>query len=123
MPPSRFSLNQATVKYAPLSELIAACVDNGVQAVGIWRETFAEVEPEKVGRRLADAGLKVSSLCRGGFMSASDPDERAAALAENCSALDEAVAIGAPLLVLVSGGLPDGDRDLAAARQRVFDAI
>ncbi|NED81426.1 TIM barrel protein, partial [Streptomyces sp. SID11233] len=48
---------------------------------------------------------------------------RRAALADNRRAIDEAAALGTRVLVLVSGGLPEGERDLWAARERVADAL
>jgi sugar phosphate isomerase/epimerase len=79
---------------------------------------------------VADSGLRVSSLCRGGFFTTSDPAARSAALDENRRAIAETAALrdaGAPgsaaVLVLVAGGLPDGSRDLVGARERVRDAI
>ena len=52
-----------------------------------------------------------------------DPKERATALDDNRAAVDEAAALGTGTLVLVSGGLPEGDRDIAAARRRVAEAV
>jgi sugar phosphate isomerase/epimerase len=65
----------------------------------------------------------VTSLCRGGFFTADDPAIRKKALDDNRVAIDETATLGAPILVLVSGGLPDGSRDVAGARARVVDAI
>ena len=45
------------------------------------------------------------------------------AIAENTRALDEAAAVGAGELVMVVGGLPAGDKDIVAARQRVADRL
>ena len=63
---------------------------------------------------MRDAGLRVSSLCRGGFLTAADAGGRAAARRQPAAPLEEAAALGAPVLVLVAGGLPEGDRDLPA---------
>lgn len=71
----------------------------------------------------ATAGLAVSSLCRGGFLTVEGPDAHRAALAENFRALEEAAELGADTLVMVVGGLPEGSRDLAGARTRVADLI
>ena len=54
------------------------------------------------------AGLRVSSLCRGGFFTHADPDGRRAALADNQAAIAEAAELGTGTLVLVSGGLVPG---------------
>ena len=62
-----FSLNQATTKRWPLDELVAGCVTAGVEAVGLWREEVTEYGVDKAAVLVRDAGLTVSSLCRGGF--------------------------------------------------------
>jgi sugar phosphate isomerase/epimerase len=119
-PVSRFSLNQATIKHAALDEAVAATVASGIEAIGLWREPVADYGLAASAALVADAGLRVSSLCRGGFFTT--PDLRSA-LDENRRAVDEAAALGAPTLVLVAGGLPAGSRDLGGARERVRDAI
>jgi sugar phosphate isomerase/epimerase len=113
----RFALNQATTKYWPLDELVAGCADAGVRAVGLWREDVQEYGVHKAAALVRDAGLTVSSLCRGGFFDKPDWYD------QNRAAIDEAAALGAPSLVLVSGGLPDGSRDIDAARQHVGEAL
>ncbi|WP_097901789.1 sugar phosphate isomerase/epimerase family protein, partial [Streptomyces sp. b94] len=45
------------------------------------------------------------------------------ALDDNRAAIDEAAALSTDTLVLVSGGLPPGSRDLHGARERVADAL
>lgn len=119
----RFSINQMTVKQLSLPELTEACVRLGVPAVGLWREPVQAYGVQAAARLVRDAGLVVTSLCRGGFLTATDPGQRAAALADNRAAVDEAAALGTDTLVLVSGGLPPGSRDLPAARERVADAL
>lgn len=120
---ARLSINQETVRQLPLPELIEGLVTLGVPGVGLWRGPVREYGVEATAKLVREAGLTVTTLCRGGFFTASDPDERAAALADNRAALDEAAALGTGTLVLVSGGLPAGDRDIAGARERVADAV
>ncbi|WP_143672987.1 sugar phosphate isomerase/epimerase family protein, partial [Streptomyces sp. b94] len=45
------------------------------------------------------------------------------ALDDNRAAIDEAAALSTDTLVLVSGGLPPGSRDLTGARERVAEAL
>nr|WP_205528543.1 sugar phosphate isomerase/epimerase family protein [Desertimonas flava] len=120
---ARLSLNQRTTANWSLREAIDGCVAAGLPSIGIWREPLAEAGLENGVAWVRDAGLRVSSLCRGGFFTAADAGARARAHADNLAAIDEAAAIGAPTLVLVPGGLPTGDRDLPAARERAADAI
>lgn len=119
----RFSLNQATIKYASLAEALQVAADTGYEAIGLWREPVQEVGLDKAVELVERSGLRVSSLCRGGFFTAHRGPERDAALDDNRRALEEAHRLGTDTLVLVAGGLPAGDRDLIGARERVRDAI
>jgi sugar phosphate isomerase/epimerase len=120
---ARLSINQETVRQLSIPELIDGCVAIGISGVGFWRAPVQAHGVEAAAKLARDAGVTVTSLCRGGFFTAADPDQRKAALADNRAAIDEAAVLGTGTLVLVSGGLPAGDRDIAAARERVADAV
>jgi len=117
----RLSLNTATVRGRRLLEAVDACARAGVPWIAPWRDQLEALPPERAGRAIADAGLRVSSLCRGGFFPAATAPERRERIEDNLRAIDEAAALGADVLVLVCGGLPD--RDLAGARAMVADGI
>lgn len=126
----RYSLNQATVKYASLAEAIEATKSAGIQSIGVWREPVADIGLDAATRLIADSGLRVSSLCRAGFFTTPDGPDRVAALDDNRRAIEETAALAsagaegsAAVLVLVAGGLPTGSRDLVGARERVRDAL
>ncbi|MGW5423445.1 sugar phosphate isomerase/epimerase family protein [Streptomyces sp. NPDC003943] len=115
-----------TVRQLPLPDLVAQCVRLGIPGVGLWREPVREYGLDAAAALVRDAGLSVTTLCRGGFFTSEGWE------AENIAAIDEAVALGTDTLVLVSGGLPargpdardlPGARDLSAARARIADAI
>ncbi|MFE6916903.1 sugar phosphate isomerase/epimerase family protein [Streptomyces rubiginosohelvolus] len=120
---ARLSINQETIKQWSLPELAEGCVKAGIGKVGLWRAPVQAYGVERTARLLADAGLTVTSLCRGGFFTVLDPTERARALDDNRAAIDEAAALSTDTLVLVSGGLPPGSRDLHGARERVAEAL
>ncbi|MFC6061753.1 sugar phosphate isomerase/epimerase family protein [Streptomyces ochraceiscleroticus] len=120
---ARLSLNQETVKQWSLPELADGCAAAGLRHVGLWREPVQKYGVDAAAKLMREAGLTVTSLCRGGFFTATDPQKRAAALDDNRAALDEAAALGTDTLVLVSGGLPPGSRDLHGARERVAEAL
>lgn len=120
---ARFSINQMTVKQLSLPELVAACTDLGVPGVGLWREPVQAYGLERTAKLMRDAGLTVTTLCRGGFLTAIDPRARVEAIDDNKAAIDEAATLGTDTLVLVSGGLPAGSKDLHGARSRIADAL
>ncbi|MEV4611360.1 sugar phosphate isomerase/epimerase [Kitasatospora sp. NPDC049258] len=120
---ARLSLNQITTRGWSLPEAVRGCAEAGIPAIGLWRDKVAEVGAARAAGLVRAAGLSVSSLCRGGFLTATDPAARRAALADNLRAVEEAAELGTDTLVLVVGGLPEGDRDLPAARTRVADLL
>jgi sugar phosphate isomerase/epimerase len=120
---ARLSLNQKTTNGWSLPEAIDGCVRAGLASIGVWREPLAAIGVDKARALLDEAGLRVSSLCRGGFLTANDDDAFEAAIADNVAAIEEAVAIGTDCLVMVVGGLPGGSRDLPGARARVAEGI
>jgi sugar phosphate isomerase/epimerase len=108
---SRLSLNLITVDHWSLEEAVERCAAAGIEWVAPWRHQLAADSPEVISA----AGLRVSSLCRGGFFTARDAD------ADNRRAVDEAAELGAPVLVLVCG--PPVDGDLRAARATIAAGI
>ena len=117
------SLNQATVNKLSVTEAADLCVRHDIGAIGLWREHVARAGLAAAAARVKAAGLTVSSLCRGGFFTHVDPVARAAAIADNKAAIAEAAALGTGTLVLVSGGLVPGSRDIGLARRLIGDAI
>ncbi|MBT2227078.1 sugar phosphate isomerase/epimerase [Nonomuraea sp. NEAU-A123] len=137
------ALNQRTTKRWSVAEAVEGCVRHGLEAVGLWREEVAEQGLAESVKLVRDAGLRVSSLCRGGFLTTPGGTAsggggagraRQAALDDNRRAIDEAAELGAACLVMVVGGLPGvrpGEplpdagvsRDLAGAREQVAEAL
>lgn len=116
---ARLSLNTMTTKSWTLREAVEGTADAGLPAIGLWRDRVAEVGVDMAAKLVHDNGLRVSSLCRGGFLTGID--DGPAALADNRRAIEEAATLGTSELVLVAGGIPD--RDLAGARARLADRI
>ena len=143
---ARLSLNTATTKHLTLPEAAAAAAAAGLSSIGLWRDRVQEVGADVATEVVADHGLRVSSLCRGGFLTAADDDAAHAALDDNRLAVREAATLGTHELVMVVGGLPaasrpggpalpyparapaadgpdDPARDVVATRRRVADRI
>jgi sugar phosphate isomerase/epimerase len=131
-PPRRelLSINTATVrKQWALPEIIAGCARRGIRLISPWRDQVAAVGLKETAQRLRDAGVRLSGYCRGGMFPAADRAGRKIALDDNKRAVDEALTLEAPCLVLVVGGLPKdaggrvASKDLPGARAMVRDGI
>jgi sugar phosphate isomerase/epimerase len=118
---TRLSLNQITTNRWSLAEALDGCLRAQLPAIGIWRHKIAEVGLKESRRLVRNAGLHVSSVCRGGMFPAATAEERALRIEDNRRAIDEAAELEADTLVLVCG--PPPDRDIKAARRMVEDAI
>ncbi|WP_280414273.1 sugar phosphate isomerase/epimerase family protein, partial [Nocardia carnea] len=113
------SLNTVTTKRWTLAEAVDGAARAGLGAIGLWRDRVDEIGAATAAKIAADAGLRVSSLCRGGFLT--EPGDGRAALDDNRRAIDDAATLGTRELVMVVGGMPD--RDLPAARARVGEQL
>jgi sugar phosphate isomerase/epimerase len=119
--PERLSINQITFPEWSLPEIVDACKRHGIGAIAPWRDRVGEIGVRRAATLVADAGLHVSSLCRGGFFTAASARARREADRENRQAVEEAAALEADSLVLVCGA-PVG-RDLAGARAEIARGV
>lgn len=128
------SINTATVRRqggaeVPLARIIDQCARHGIQAISPWRDQVAAAGLAQVRSQLRAHGIGLSGYCRGGFFTAADETGRRAALDDNRRAIDEALALDAPCVVLVVGALPGAlegralHKDIGAAREQVRDGI
>jgi sugar phosphate isomerase/epimerase len=113
---SRLSLNQKTIDQWSAVEAVEGCRRAGLDWIGLWREPVADAGLSQAVALLRAAGLRVSTLCRGGFFPTDDPEERAWRAADNRTAIDEAAALGTDVLVLVCGGIAGADLDRSRAQ-------
>lgn len=118
---SRLSLNQITTNGWSVREAVEGCMRAGIPSLGLWRDKVREYGLANSKRVITDAGLTISSLCRGGWFPAATQAERQARIDDNRRAIEEAAELGTQTLVLVCGPAPD--RDIAAARSMVEEAI
>ncbi len=118
---SRLCLHTMTTKPWSLEEAVHAYEKAGITGVTVWRHHIEPYGAVGAARILGDSGLRVVSLCRGGFFPASSAEGRQRARDENRRIIDEAAALGAPLIVLVCGAVPG--IPLADARQHILDGI
>lgn len=119
-PLERMSFNQMTADPWSLAQVVSNCSKSGVPYIGVWRHKL-DGDAAKVSAMIRSEGLRVSSLCRGGWFSAPTAEERRKRVADNRLAIEEAALLGAPVLVIVSG--PANGQTLDDARATVLDGL
>ena len=121
---ARLSINQATTREQhSLAQAVECYARHEVAGISVWRDKLEECGLDEAVRMIADAGLRVSGLCRAGLFPATDAAERQARMADNRQAVDEAAAFNADCVIIVGGGLPEGSRDIAGARGMIRDGL
>lgn len=118
---SRLCIHTITTKPWSLDQAIENYAQAGVGGITVWRQALAGRAPKAAGQQIRAAGLKIVSLCRGGFFPALEGSKRQEAIDENRRVIDEAAALGAPLIVLVCGAVPG--LPLSEARKQIADGI
>ena len=118
---SRLCLHTMTTKSWSLEECARHYADAGIRGITVWRNMLSATGPAAAGELLRAHGLTVVSLCRGGFFPAASAEARAKAIDENRRCVDEAAALGAPLIVLVCGSAQG--QSLAQSRGQIADGI
>lgn len=117
----RLSLNQITTDNWTLQEAVDGCLRAEIPSISLWRHKVEEIGLLESKRLVKNAGIHVSSLCRGGMFPASTPTDRQKRIDDNKRAIEEAAELGTDVLVLVCGSSPD--KDITNARKMVADGI
>lgn len=118
---SRLCMHTITTKPWTVEEAARHYAEAGISGITVWRDTLQGRDIRQTGQLLRDHNLAIVSLCRGGFFPAADQKGRQAAIDDNRRAIDEAEALGAPLIVLVCGAVPG--QPLAESRKQIRDGI
>ncbi len=118
---SRLSLNQATVQNWSVAEACEGCARHGIPGIALWRHKILEAGLQASVCAVRNAGLHVTSVCRGGMFVAPSAAERAERIEDNRRAVDEAVELCADSLVMVVGASPKVP--IADARGMVADGL
>jgi sugar phosphate isomerase/epimerase len=103
---SRLCIHTITTKPWEIEQSAEELGKAGIGGISVWRDTLEGRDIAKTGDMLRSRGLEIVSLVRGGFFPSIDPEKRRIAVEENRKAIDEAEALGAPMVVLVCGAEP-----------------
>lgn len=118
---SRLCIHTITTKPWSLDTAIPHYAKAGVKGITVWRQALEGRNIKQSGQAIRDAGMSVVSLCRGGFFPGITSSQRTQAIDENKRCIDDAQALGAPLIVLVCGAVPG--QDLEVSRKQIADGI
>ena len=121
--PELCAINTATLGFqAPIRETIDAIARAGFGGIAPWRREVEGGDVKAIAKHIRDAGLGVTGYCRSTCLPAATRNGFLANIADNKRAIADAATLGAQSFVMVVGGLPQGSKDIAAARAQVSEA-
>ena len=88
-PLSRFCIHTITTKPLGLAAAVEAYRTAGATGITVWRDALQPMGLKESAKLLAGSGLKVTSLCRGGFFPGKSETDRQKALDDNRRAIAE----------------------------------
>ncbi len=118
---SRCCIHTVTTKPWSLAESVEHYAAAGVRGISVWQNAVAGMTHAQAGDLVRRNGLEVVSYVRGGFFSSTSAQERTKAIENNKVLLEEAAALGAPMIVLVCGA--SVDQTLEISRQQIQTGI
>lgn len=118
---SKLCVHTITTKGWDIHQAMDAYAEAGVGGITVWRQWLDKQDPAKIGTLLRERNLEIVSLCRGGFFPSDTPEGIQDAIDDNLKAIDEAAALGAPMIVLVSGAVPG--QTLEKSREQIANGI
>jgi sugar phosphate isomerase/epimerase len=117
------SINTATLGFrADIDETIEAVAAHGFRRIAPWRREVEGGDVKAIAKHIRDAGLSLSGYCRSTYIPAANVEDFKRNVEDNKKALRDASVLGAPVFVMVVGGLPTGSKNLSDARSQVQDA-
>lgn len=118
---SRLCLHTMTTRPWGIEECIKNYAGVGIHGITIWRNVLENKNVKSVKALIDEYEMQVVSLCRGGFFPSVNAGKRQIAIDDNLFAIEQAAAIGAPLIVLVCGS--DKDQSLEKSRDQIREGI
>ncbi len=118
---SKLCVHTLTTKPWDLKECVANYHAAGIHGITIWRNVLENKDLNECKQILDDYGMNVVSVARGGFFPSIEKSKRIKAIDDNLLAIEQAHAIGAPLVVLVCGA--DGNQSLEKSRDQIKEGI
>lgn len=119
----RVCVHQSTLMQCDFKSSIDCFARHEVSKTAVWTEKLDEVGLRSAKSILRNAGVESISYCASGLFAGVEKGIFDQSIEDCRRRIEEAAEIGASSIVIITGGLPDGSKDLNSARLRSKDAL
>lgn len=117
-------INHATVRERwGMADFIGGCAERGLSRASIWGDQVDRIGSQAARALMDDHAVAAFGYNRAGPLIAADRAGRSRLLDDGRRAIDQAVELGADHVLVFSGGLVEGSRDLDGARAMFGDSV
>lgn len=118
---AKLCIHTITTKPWAIEKAAECYAEKGIGGITVWRDALGGRDIQQTGQMLRNHQLSIISLCRGGFFPSTSAEKRRVAIDDNKKAIEEAAALGAPMIVLVCGA--DPGQPLNTSRKQIREGI
>ncbi|MEO1109944.1 MAG: TIM barrel protein [Pseudomonadota bacterium] len=111
-------IHQATLMQCDFAESVRCLARHGVGKTAIWHEKLDGLSIANARQTLRDEGVRATSFCVA-LLSPHEKNSADLVLRQ----IEQAAELGAETIVVISGGLPPGSRDITSARAAAAERL
>ena len=121
---TRLAINQATTRAQwTLRQAIEGYARQGIRRIAVWRDKLAACGMREAKRLLEDHGMTVTGYNRVGPMFGVGSEIKPTSPDDDLQAIEEAAELGAACVLVFTGGMTPGTKDIAGMRANVLKRI
>jgi sugar phosphate isomerase/epimerase len=118
---SKLAIHTITTKSWDIETAIRKYTEAGIHNITIWRQYLEDKDLKKIKNTIDEQNMRIVSLCRGGFFTHPEKEDREKAIHDNERAINQAAELNTPLVVLVCGAHPG--QSLNTSRDQIKEGI
>lgn len=122
--PSRLAIHQISLlEQCSFRQSIELFSSKNIPATGVWYDKLHEAGIDEARTIVADHGIAIPAVCAGGLMTHRNDLEFHKSIDRSRRMIDHTAEIGGRSLVVLAGGLENGEKDIDYARKRALEGL
>ena len=122
--PDRYCVHQVTLmEQCDFRESLEALSRHGIHRTAVWKDKLDGLSLSDARHQLDNNGVEAIAYCVGGLFCFREDKRFRQAMDDNRQRIEQALALGATSMVVITGGVEDFGCDLRGARLRMLEGL